>query len=151
MVSANPDLTRRQREILMVNGAPYATRFIIDIARELRLSGRFRLSAIGLGDPQAARSEIAPDMFARRLEFPSHPVRPRSLRQNARILRWLMGTAYERLSAGSEAPDAADGSRLRRPFRGRVAPRMPAFQRCSISTISGGSGASRRASACGRS
>jgi hypothetical protein len=109
-----------QREILMVCGAPYSTRFIIDMARELRLSGRFQLSALGLGDPEAARSETAPDVFARRLDFPRHPPRPRSLRQNARIVRWLVGTAYRRLAAGGEAPDAADGSRLLRPLRRRV-------------------------------
>ena len=104
----------------MICGGTYTTRFVIDMARELRHSGRFRLSTLGLGDPQASRSEVPPEMFARRLEFPTMPPRPRSLRQNARIVRWLVATAYQRLSAGSGAPDAADGSRLRRPLRRRI-------------------------------
>jgi hypothetical protein len=130
---------RRQHEILMICGAIYSTRFVIDMARELRHSGRFRLSALGLGDPQAPRSEIPPDMFARRLEFPSIPPRPRSLRQNVRIVRWLVGTAYQRLSAGSEAPDAADGSRLRRPLRRRIERRLERLrlQRETVPQIAG--------------
>lgn len=118
-VPATPD-------ILMIGGAAYTTRFVLDLARHVQSTGRFRLSSLGLGDQSAARSEIPSDLFARQFAFPTLPPRPRTLRQNARLLRLLVRAAYYRVARF--APESANGARIRRPLKRRIVRRLDALR-----------------------
>ena len=113
-------------EILMIGGAAYTTRFVLDLARQVQGTRRFRLSSLGLGDQNAARSEIPSDLFARQFAFPTMPPRPRTLRQNARLLRLLVSAAYQRVPGS--VPESADGARIRRPFKRRMERRLDALR-----------------------
>ena len=121
-----PRGARTTPEILMIGGAAYTTRFVLDLARQLRSTSRFRLSSLGLGDEDAARSEIPSDLFARQLAFPTLPPRPRTLGQNARLLRLLVSAAYGR--EASPIAEAPDGTRIRRPLRRQIQRRLDALQ-----------------------
>jgi hypothetical protein len=113
-------------EILMIGGAAYTTRFVLDLARQVQSTGRFRLSSLGLGDQSAARSEIPSDLFARQFAFPTLPPRPRTLRQNARLLRLLVHAAY--CHVARFAPESANGASIRRPLKRRIARRLDALR-----------------------
>jgi hypothetical protein len=113
-------------QVLMIGGAAYTTRFVLDLARQIHGTGRFRLASLGLADEEAARSEIPPDLFTRQFPYPTRVARPRTLRQGAALLRLLVSPASRR--APKSERESADGARISRPLKQRIERRLDALR-----------------------
>lgn len=108
--------------VLMIGGAAYTTRFVTDLARQISASGRVTLSCLGLGDHEAARSEVDRGGFVH--QFPMPPARPETVRQATRLIPALLRAAIMREPSGA----AHASAHVRRPFRQTIARWMNAEQ-----------------------
>jgi hypothetical protein len=128
----------RMPELLMIGGATYTTRFVLDLAKHIHDVRRFRLSSLGLQDKEAARSEIPSDLFVRQYSFPETPQRPRTLRQNTGLFGLALTAA---LLGGTLEPDReySEGARVKRPFKRTIERRVQILrmQRALLPAIAG--------------
>ncbi len=120
--------TRNLPTVLMIGGAAYATRFIADLSKQIRATGCFTLSSLGLGDPDAARSQIESGTFTHQFMMPPELRRPRTLRDLNTFIRAVVGAAVV------PEPSWAIKSRaqVRRPFRQILYRRLRAGQCRSV-------------------
>jgi hypothetical protein len=114
----------RTPTVLMIGGAAYTTRFVTDLAKQMTASGRVTLSCLGLGDQEAARSEVDRGGFAHQFVMPPAPARPRTVRQATRMIPALLRAAITPEPSWAARANA----HVRRPLREIIARRMSAEQ-----------------------
>jgi len=117
-------LVNKLSSVLMIGGASYTTRFVTDLAKQMAATERVTLSCLGLGDSEAARSEVDRGGVAHQFLMPPAPARPRTVRQAARLIPALFRAAITREPSWA----AHASSHIRRPLRATIARRMSAEQ-----------------------